>query len=227
MPLVAARSQTSQVSGLLAEGRPVGAHWQRAREPRPQAVTEPRRGLVAATRALRDCRSAGGFSPAAVSRAQLALVMTQALVLHERDWPPARFDPPALMALVAAIRVTGLRRGTYAAGGSQGAGFMCLARTGWDEAMPAGYGDAAAVLHICGDLSAACGEDGSGYGSLLVRAGALGRAISLAAQSAHLSTATYATASHHVTNMARHLDGALRHLMSVALGAEAGDHENA
>jgi hypothetical protein len=227
MPLITARSLVPDVVAMLGERRPAEPGWQRVGEPVPQAVTERSYQPAASAQALRGRRPAGRLTPAALSLAQLQQVLTSAFAAHNRDWPQPRCGPAGLVVLVAASRVTGLPSGTYAADLERRKIFIRLAGRPCDTEIPGRYGSAAAVLHICGDLSAACSGGGSGYGSLLVRAGALGRAAWLSAQPAHLDGTVHGTASRHVTSIARSFDGGLRHLLSVALGVGSGDDEHA
>lgn len=87
------------------------------------------------------------------------------------------------------------------------------------------YSDAPVLLFICGDVrSAAEADSGTGYGSLLVRAGALGYALWLAAVAEGLAGCVYGRPSASVTAAAREIGPGTRHLFTVALGAD-GSHD--
>jgi hypothetical protein len=127
-------------------------------------------------------------------------------------------DDPAVVVMIEAARVTHLRRGLYTAGPTGKTVFEPLPGAAQSPDVSREYGSAPALLHVCGDLVAACQRGGSGYSALLVRAGALGEAAWLAAVSAGLAGATYARSSYRVTEAVRPLGQGLRHLLTVAIG---------
>jgi hypothetical protein len=143
-------------------------------------------------------------------------------------WAGADPDDLALLVLVAAVRVTDLRRGLYTIGPMGADAFETLSVAAQSPDPEGGheYGGASALLHVCGDLAAACQRGGSGYGALLVRAGALGQAAWLAAVSAGLAGAVYGRASHRITEAARPLGRGLRHLLTVAVGPSSTEVPN-
>jgi len=221
MPLVAAGSQVTRIAALLNEART----GQEAAARTPRAVAERQHALTAGP-GHQDQNEPAAFLPAdAIWLAQLETIIARALTVYDRSWPSAGSGPASLTVLVAVSRVIGLVPGVYVVGHTDGIGLTRLADCG-DDIDPAKYGNAAAALHICGDLADACRGGVPGYGTLLVRAGMLGHAAWLSAQSAGLAGATYAMASRHVTGIARDADPALRHLMSVALGAGSGRAES-
>jgi hypothetical protein len=218
MPLIIAGRQARQLAAMQNDRAPAGGGGPIVPEQKDLADPGDQRDAVPPAAAGRDCRPARHFSRQPLSFAQVHTIVASAFAAHRRDWPPAVHGDPALVILLAAFGITELRWGMYGAVASGHDAFVALPDTRLLPELRRQYGDAPALLHICGDLGSASQTSGSGYGALLVRAGALGQSAWLSAVSEGLAGATYGQASHRVTQAARLAGPGLRHLMTVAIG---------
>lgn len=193
--------------------RPPGPDVRSFVGPLPSAVL--RLALAAAEQAALARHPAEEFGVSRVSGADLAALAVMALTADGRG-PWASADP-GLVLLLAALRTDRLPRGLYWAEQRDEVLFIPLGAPvprGEEE----GKGPYALFL-IAGNMrQAASSAHGHGYPALLVRAGALGRAVCGAAATCGLAAAADADTSHQVTAAARLADPGLRHLLTVAVG---------
>ena len=159
---------------------------------------------------------------------QIRAILTSAYVDQEALWPPAVHHDLGLAMLLVAFRVATLSRDAYQAGPPGTGRFAAVPVTGLLSSLRQ-HADAPALLLVCGDLDAACRAGGeSGYGSLLVRAGAMAHAAWLAAVGAGLSGHTCGRAARLGNEAARQAFGSgSRHLVTVAIGMAATDAQTA
>lgn len=181
--------------------------------PLPSAVL--RSALAAAEQDALARHPAEEFGVSRISCADLAALAAMALTADGRGpWASAG---PGLVLLLAALRTDCLPRGLYWAEQQDETLFIPLGAPvprGEEE----GRGPGALFL-IAGNMrQAASSTRGHGYPALLVRAGALGRAVCGAAATCGLASAADAGTSHQVTAAARLADPGLRHLLTVAVG---------
>jgi hypothetical protein len=169
----------------------------------------------------RDGRPSPRFHPGPVLLAQVAAVVHDALDAERAIWPAEERDSIRTEVLLLATRVEKLDAGFY---GLDGDGFATAGP--WDQHrltwIQGSYGNAPALLLVCGDLGAALRAGGPGYRSLLQRAGLLGHAAWLSAQIAGLVCSISGRPHSQATAVAQQLGG-LCHLLTVALGGGLND----
>ncbi|SDR04494.1 nitroreductase family protein [Thermostaphylospora chromogena] len=165
-------------------------------------------------------RSVRRFAAAAVPAETLGSVLDLAEAAQRRQWPRAAHDPLRPDVLVAAYRVEGVPPGLHRR--APDGRLTSLGTPSWMAELPGRYTDAPCLLLICGTLHRA-GADG--YGGLLVRVGALGHAIWLAARTHALEASVYAGSSVEVCRELRAVEPGSRHLFTVALGYAHPDGE--
>jgi len=207
---------TSSVTADTPDGR---ANAGMADGGKPGAFApETRNGAQPATR----------FRDDPVSIEQIRATLTGAYVDQQALWPPAVHHDLGLAMLLVAFRVATLSPDVYQAGPPGTGTFAAVPVTGMLTPLRQ-HGDAAALLLVCGDLDAACRAGGeSGYGSLLVRAGAMAHAAWLAAVGTGLSGHTCGRAARLGNEAARQAFGSgSRHLVTVAIGMAATDAQTA
>jgi hypothetical protein len=232
VPLIEAGGTSERVAaGLRRRCRPVAARAGR-RGSGPRVPEVPSAELSAAglwppaEQVLRLRRSTREFATQPVSFAQLRLITRSAFAAQARDWPQQVHGDLRLAMLIAAFRVTGLPNMMYVADSAQRSQLTPLPDLPRLPDLRGVYADAPALLYVCGDLARACELSGaSGYGALLVRAGALGHAAWLSAISVGLAGSVYGRASGSVTRAARCFDDRLRHLFTLAVGHGADQVE--
>jgi hypothetical protein len=223
MPLIPMPGPSEQLDTLLS-GRQSPERAARPRRrpspdvrsfagPLPSAVL--RLALATAEQAALARHPAEEFGVSRISCADLAALAAMALTADGRGpWAPAG---PGLVLLLAALRTDSLPRGLYWAEQREKVLFIPLGAPvprGEEE----GRGPGALFL-ITGNMrQAASSARGHGYPALLVRAGALGRAVCGAAATCRLAATADAGTSHEVTAAARLADPGLRHLLTVAVG---------
>lgn len=178
--------------------------------PLPSAVL--RLALAEAEQAVLARHPAEEFGASRIPSAGLAALAATALTADGRGpWAPA------LVLLLAALRTDRLPRGLYWAEQQDQILFIPLGAP-----VPRGEeegGGPGALFLIAGNMRLAASlARGHGYPALLVRAGALGRALCGAAATCGLAAAADAGTSHQVTAAARLADPGLRHLLTVAVG---------
>lgn len=188
----------------------------------PRAETPAAAGRRAPLRTvLAGRRSVRAFTDAALSLDELTNVLDLAERAQLRQWPPA--DGLSGLRIVAApYRVEPLEpRYLYLRDSEEGR-LAPLREASWLRELRSTYATAPCILLICGAIHRA---GAAGYGRLLVRAGALGYAIWLAARTCGLDCSVYASTCRRVTRELRALEHAPRHLFTVALGhaPEAAD----
>ncbi len=166
---------------------------------------------------LRSRSSVRAFSADPLPASCVRDAVSAARAAEAAVWPARSHGAATFEVLVAAFNVAGLDGGLYPAHGRCP---LATPASGWLDSLRGLYADAPALLLICGDLNGACRAAGpSGYGSMLVRAGSIGYGAWLWAVSASLAASVYGGTSHRVTGAARLLNGNLRHLFTVAIGA--------
>jgi hypothetical protein len=183
-----------------------------------ESVPETRNGGQPATR----------FRDDPLSLDQIRGTLTSAYADQQAHWPPAAHHDLGLAMLLVAFRVATLSPNVYAAGPPGTGMFAAVPVSGLLTALRQ-HDDAPALLLICGDLDAACRASGeSGYGSLLVRAGAMAHAAWLAAVGAGLAGHTCGRATRLGSEAAGQAFGSgSRHLVTVAIGMAATDARTA
>lgn len=218
MPLIPMSGPAARLVTLLG-GR---QSPERAAEPRRQPSPDARSyvgplpsaalrlALAEAEQAALARQPADEFGASRISRGDLATSAATALAADGRG--------PGLVLLLAALRIDCLPRGLYWAEQRDEILFIPLgAPVPREEGEGSGPG---ALFLIAGNMrQAASSARGHGYPALLVRAGALGRAVCRAAATCGLAAAVDAGTSHRVTAATRLADPGLRHLLTVAVGA--------
>jgi hypothetical protein len=167
-------------------------------------------------------RPALRFPPDPIPLAPVAKAVYDALAAERAIWPAEERDSIRIEILLLAGRVQGLEAGVYHAAGD---GFA-VAIAGQQHQLTwlrSSYGNAPAVLLVCGDLDAALSAGGLGYRSLLQRAGLLGHAMWLSAQAAGLTGSMSGRPHSQATALARQICGGLHHLLTVTLGGTPND----
>ena len=220
MPLIRAGEQARQLTAMLGQ-RTVAltSAGNRLAPASPNVTTGGGRCPGTQPAAWRAAAPASQFPADPLSIGQVSSILTAAFADQQRDWPTAAHGDPGLVILLSALRVSELRPGMYAAWPPEFGAFTALADTAWFPGLTRQYADAPALLHVCADLDLACrAGGGSGYGALLVRAGALAQATWMSAASAGLAGACYGRASAQVTDVAQLAGPGLRHLLTVAIG---------
>ncbi|WUI00698.1 nitroreductase family protein [Spirillospora sp. NBC_00431] len=163
-------------------------------------------------------RSVREFTGEAVAAGRLLDVLSLAAAFQARQWPSARHGDAGLWTLIAAHRVDGIEDGLHI---WEGTGEIRPAGTAVRPADPAADATgAAAVVMICGSVRH---TGGPAYGGLLVRAGALGHAICLAARTRGLDCRPFDGAGYEVTGIAGEVRAGHRHLFTVAIGHGADE----
>jgi hypothetical protein len=203
MPLIPADENTRSVVDLLQR---------RTASPAREAVNEPYpypfdRALADILRARRSVRT---FSNAPVPVARVKEVIKAARACEASVWGREAGTEPALCFLVTANRVTGLAPGVYVAPGFDEAPLLPEDAL---DGLNKRYANGAALLHVCGRISA-------DYAQVLTQAGTLGYAAWLSAISAGLAGSVYGGTSAQITTAARRIRPDLRHLFTTAIGAE-------
>lgn len=168
---------------------------------------------------LRGRRPVRGFSTEPVEARTLSDVLTRARLAQDSQWPQPRHGTATrLRTVVAAGHVRALDRGLHL--WDADTGFSPLRSPGPTSPdlvarLADAYTPAPVHVLICGSPRSA---DPAAYSGLLVRVGALGQAVCLAARAGGLDCSPWGGASHEVT---RALQGAApgdRHLFTLALG---------
>lgn len=173
------------------------AHW-----PLPGAWD-----VLAQRRAVRQ------FTSESVALRDVLTIAEQARDAEHAIWPAAVHGDIDYTILIAAFRVAGLEPGLYLAGREPAS----VPFPELDELRTA-YADAACLLLICADISAAGPPDGPEYGPLLIRAGTIGYGAWLTAIRLGLAGCVYAAAHHQVTAAARLVDARLNHVFTASAG---------
>jgi hypothetical protein len=212
MPLTPADELSHSVLDLLKlrDGRPVETQQRLMTVPWPLGAAND---VLACRRAVRH------FTDEPISLADVATIIEHARTADQTVWPAEVHGSMKYTILIAAFRVNGLDPGLYLAGGDTNTDpFSRLTDTPWLDSLRVAYADAACLLLICGDISAACRTDGSGYGPLLIRAGTIGYAAWLSAISLGLAGCVYARPHYRVTEAVRPVDGGSNHVFTTSLG---------
>ncbi|WP_405614234.1 nitroreductase family protein [Streptomyces sp. NBC_01508] len=202
-------------AGLPAAGRtgdPAGQYGS------PTAQLPYTEGLKPLEEVLRGRRSVREFAPRAVAARTLSDVLARAHLAQDRQWPRPRHGAAGLRTVVAAGRVAELSRGPHL--WNPDSGFTPLTTSDprsalLIEELADAYTPAPAHVMICGSPR---DVDPAAYAGLLVRAGALGHAIWLAARTHGLDCSLWGGASNPVTRALRDTAPADRHLFMVAMG---------
>lgn len=208
MPLIS-EQELSESIGTLFERRvrPPGGYPDRARPVPPG-------GRLSLDEVLAGRRSVRVFHDRSPDVDQLATVVGLAEAADARTWPAGRHGGAAPHALIAAFRVRGLERGLYVPA-REGPGFDRIGAPAWQRELAGEYADAPAIALICGPVHRA--GDGA-YGGVLVRAGAFGYALWLAARSHGLDCSVYGATMPAVSRQAERTAPGTAHLFTVALG---------
>jgi hypothetical protein len=168
-------------------------------------------GLAEVLAGRRSVRTFAAQRPAVVT---LTEVVRLAAHSQRRQWSAACCGSAGLRVLLAAYRVAGLDAGLYSWEGDR-AGWLSLGVPAWLGELPGRYTDAPALMLVCGSYRRA---GAAGYGGLVVRAGALGYAVWLAARTHRLEASVYGRPSAEPATALASVDNGLRHLFTVAVG---------
>lgn len=167
-------------------------------------------------------RSDRRFTGDPVPLADLALIIGRAREAERVLWPTDAHGAIRYTILFAAYRIAGLAPGLYLANEREDDGFcLLLTADDWLGVLRAAYSDAACLVFVCADFTAACCPGSPGYGPLLIRAGTLGHAVWLSAIDVGLAGCVYGAPHHHVTDVLRRTDDWSRHVFTTALGVPA------
>ena len=154
-----------------------------------------------------------------ISQPNLVTIIEHARAAEQAVWPGETHGSIGYAILIGAFRIKGLDPGLYLAGDGKETGrFSTVADTSWLDSLRVDYADAACLLLICADISAACRTGGPGYGPLLIRAGTIGQAAWLSAIDFGLAGCVYARPHYLVTEAAHRVDGHLSHIFTTSLG---------
>ncbi|NUP39867.1 MAG: hypothetical protein HOY76_23390 [Streptomyces sp.] len=164
--------------------------------------------------ALTDRRSVRDFADQAPPVSDLARTLQEAAASQQHQWPVHRHGDPGLTTLVAAYHVDGLAPGLHA-WETGSASFTALTTPGVVARLGEMYTPAPALVLLGGSIERVGGE---AYGGLLVRAGALGYAVWLAARSRGLECSAFGLADHELSATFHQLSPGSAHLFTVALG---------
>jgi hypothetical protein len=166
---------------------------------------------------LRVRRSVREFSSAPVELRQLERVVRTAHAVCDDTWPASRHGTVPITVLAVARDVPGAEHGLLRVG-TDGCDLISALDTQLAETLCRDYPDAPVLLLLCANPHA-LGDNG-GYGSVLVRVGAAGYAIWLAALAEGLQACVHGRSSNEFTRIARQLDPCLRHLFTMTIGRE-------
>ncbi|WP_169514474.1 nitroreductase family protein [Actinokineospora enzanensis] len=171
-------------------------------------------GLAEVLRARRSVRT---FAPTELSEDDVHFVLDAAYAADRRMWPATAHGDPGLTLVLAAFAVAGRPTGLYLAEASRGSlvSVPCPPRVPTELRACA---DAPALILVCGDVDRASTVAESGYGALLVRAGALGHAAWLGALARGLAGFPDGASRPAITSALRAVRPGLRHLFTVAIG---------
>jgi nitroreductase len=166
---------------------------------------------------LRMRRSVREFSSEPIGLRQLQRLVTAAYALSDDLWPASRHGALPITVIAAASAVPGAEPGLLrvAPGGCDRIGALDVSL---DVTLRREYADAPMILFLCADPHQL--GHGGGYGSVLVRTGATGYAIWLAAIADGLQASVYGGSSNDITCIARQVNSRLRHLFTAAVGWE-------
>lgn len=218
MPLVPAHEPCDAVADLLRVRSPFPGASPSDRDVAAMSGTEPSRPAKPAAEILAGRRSVRSFADQPLHTDHLADVLRRAEQQQRAQWPVEAHGSPSMTMLVAARTLTGLEPGLY----RRDPAASCL--TALDATVPVGltdglhaaYTTAPALVLICGPVRS---MPGAVYGNLLVRAGALGYAIWLAALTTGLCCSVYGGTSESISR----LSGRARaHLFTLAIGHPDG-----
>jgi hypothetical protein len=230
MPLIPRQDLVAALASVVRAGRPAPVTAP-PHSPAPPFATASRRTAATATTAQDDegaaARPVGlesvlagrtavrGFSPRRPEAGLLGRVASVALEHDAYQWPAARHGAaPGLM--LAAYRVEGLEPGLYRWSADAGAFATPRDRApAWLHNLRDRYSDAPAIL-LLHDSPLRSGAEG--YGGSLVRIGALGYALWLAARTHGLDACAFGGASPEVTALLRTAHAAERHLFTLVTG---------
>lgn len=217
MPLTKSGAIPSRLTVALTSREPVSPDAANSRW-----VSTERSASLRAGRGRRCPHSAAryGSSPTPpIQLAQLREIIRGAYSADLRHWPHQVHGGIDVTVLAAAFSVSGLPQGLYALEVPGSGPLVSLPATAWLPSLRAKYADAPVVLCICADLATVCALRGdSGYGSVIVRVGAFGYAILLAALVHGLEGSAYGRTSLLITRAAQQVNHQLRHLFTVAVG---------
>ena len=167
---------------------------------------------------LRGRRSVRDFDGRLVPRDSLTNAISTATAFDAAAF--SRHTGPAPCVYLAAHRVEDLRPGLYQASELAGSATLRAVPFAALDAMADAYCPAPAHFVICGDIAAYCRSRGDeGYRALLVRCGALGYSLWLAARADGLEGGVFGRAAREITAALRKNTGTgARHLFTVAVG---------
>ncbi|WP_024874353.1 nitroreductase family protein [Saccharomonospora piscinae] len=215
MPLIDAAELGHSVSELFQRRQPLP----RAAEPEdgypPPGSHE---GGLALEEVLAERRSVRDFGAAPVALTDLLSLLRLAESAQRKQWPAEVHGDPGLAVLVAAEHVEDLDAAIYHRDGALS--LRRLEAPPWQDELVDTCPGAAAVALICGSVRQV---GAPAYGGLLVRAGALGYAIWLAARTHGLECSVFGGARPAVSRLADGVRPGLRHLFTVAIGHAADE----
>jgi hypothetical protein len=208
VPLIPRHEPADAVADMVRRRVPLPAAATGPEAPRPTLPPgRPLEEVLAGRTSVRD------FTDEPVERAELAAVLARARAAQRDQWPAAVHGDPGLHLAVAARRVPGLAPGLYdwpADGTPRPFNPVPAPR----DTLADTYTPAPVLVLVCGSVTRV---GGAAAGGLLVRAGALGHAVWLAARTHGLECSVFGAA----WAPARRAFPGSRHLFTVALGHPA------
>jgi hypothetical protein len=162
-------------------------------------------------------RSVREFSPDPIELRQLERMVGAAYAFCDDTWPASRHGALPITVIAAARGVLGAKPGLLQVGPSR-CDLIRALDAPLADTLSHEYADAPVILLLCGDPHRL--GHGGGYGSVLVRVGATGYAIWLAAIADGLQASVYGRSNNDITCIARQINPRLRHLFTVAVGRE-------
>jgi len=217
MPLVELGAPAHEVADMIGQRR--------------AAPVDSRSGQTSAlsfaplAEAMQHRRSVREFVDRPIDATALRTALHDGFRAEAALWTPRVHGHVEFVPLVAAFAVDGMPDGLHTVPPPDSHHLPAyLGRPEWLTELHAEYAAAPAIVMICGDASAIEHGQGTGYGSLLMRAAGIGYAAWLSAINAGLAGAVFGGARYPVTTTVQQLDSGLRQLFTLVIGHE---HEQA
>lgn len=224
MPLIPIQETRREIMETL-DGRAHSVVPGTERSQRPEAASVAKLlgiGGQSVEPLLRRRRATRKFSRVAPAQERVRKIITAAYAVDRSQWYAG--EGQELSLLLTTSSLPDVPPGLHLCDSRDGAPSARLRGPDLLPALHDSYVDAPALLFVCGDVRAAAHDDsGTGYGALLMRAGALGYALWLAAVADGLAGCVYGRPSAAVTAAARELGPGMRHLFTVALGVDGSE----
>ncbi|WFF02776.1 hypothetical protein [Micromonospora sp. WMMD964] len=214
MPLIPADVPAEALADLVRRRAPFPRVIERYAP--DDGAAEPVTDGVPLAAVLEGRRSVREFTETPVAEVTLRAVLRRATRAQRDQWPVDRHPDPGLRLLLAVRRADGPGRGLFTP--TPAGDLLPLGVPDWLDDLADVYADAPVFALVCGD-PAGMGREAAG--GLLVRIGALGYAIWLAARTHGLECAVFGAGHYLVRREAAGLRPGARHLFTVALGHPA------